>query len=269
MFHNYVKKYFLSLCAIIKNEIHIIEWINYYRKIGVEHFFIYDNESDIPLSETLNDYKSICTIKKIKGKDKQLICYKECVKEYGKLSEWIAFIDGDEYILPIEDNNLTDFLLKRMHLQAVGINWILYGTSFHNEKPNGSVIENFTYNEGIQNMHIKTILKPKYFIDCPNNPHHMIMENPKLYQDPTGFPITGPFNHNQSISIIRINHYCVYSAEEFNNKIKRGKALGSNVTGNLSVLVGHYYIHTPLDDNDIHTMCNQFHDTLIIDKYCK
>ena len=42
-----MSKYYLSLCCIIKNERYLEEFINYYRILGVEHFYIFDNESSI------------------------------------------------------------------------------------------------------------------------------------------------------------------------------------------------------------------------------
>ena len=44
-------KYFLSLTAIIKDEDYLEEFIIYYMILGVEHFFLYDNESTIPLKK--------------------------------------------------------------------------------------------------------------------------------------------------------------------------------------------------------------------------
>ena len=37
-------KYFLSLCCIIKDEKYLEEFIIYHHIVGVEHFYIYDNE---------------------------------------------------------------------------------------------------------------------------------------------------------------------------------------------------------------------------------
>ena len=49
-------KYFLSLCCIIKDERYLEEFIIYYNLLGVEHFYIYDNESNYKISERLNHY---------------------------------------------------------------------------------------------------------------------------------------------------------------------------------------------------------------------
>ena len=40
---------YLSILCIIKNEDYLEEFILYHYLLGVEHFYIYDNESDIPI----------------------------------------------------------------------------------------------------------------------------------------------------------------------------------------------------------------------------
>ncbi len=40
-------KYYLSICAIFKNEAaYLGEWIEFHRLAGVEHFYLYNNLSD-------------------------------------------------------------------------------------------------------------------------------------------------------------------------------------------------------------------------------
>lgn len=49
--------YYLSVVLIVKNASRYIEeWINYHRIVGVEKFYIYDNESNDNLKEVLKPY---------------------------------------------------------------------------------------------------------------------------------------------------------------------------------------------------------------------
>ena len=42
-----MKKYFLSVLSIFKNESHILEeWLNHYINEGVDHFYLLNNNSD-------------------------------------------------------------------------------------------------------------------------------------------------------------------------------------------------------------------------------
>ncbi|MDR0796472.1 MAG: glycosyltransferase family 92 protein, partial [Tannerella sp.] len=49
--------YYLTVCAIAKNEgPYFKEWIEWHQKIGVEKFYIYDNESGDHTKEVLEPY---------------------------------------------------------------------------------------------------------------------------------------------------------------------------------------------------------------------
>jgi hypothetical protein len=190
--------------------------------IGVEHFYIYDNESSVPIKERLNNFKDICTIIDYPGKIKQLSAYNDCLKKYGKDSKWMIFIDGDEYILPKKHNNLKDFLQEYDDYYAVGINWVMFGSSFHDKKQNGFLIDKYRYRNKNQNQHIKSIVKPEYTIEFDSNPHCAKITDETKYVDPTKKRISGPFNNNNTIDIIQINHYYEKSVEEQMEKQKRG-----------------------------------------------
>ena len=50
-------KYFMSIACIIKNEgPYLREWLEYHKLIGVEHFYVYDNESSDNTKEVLQPY---------------------------------------------------------------------------------------------------------------------------------------------------------------------------------------------------------------------
>lgn len=40
----------------------------------------------------------------------QISAYKDCIEKYRSESQWIGFIDIDEFIVPIKYNNIFDFL---------------------------------------------------------------------------------------------------------------------------------------------------------------
>jgi Glycosyltransferase family 92 len=44
--HAMQAKYGVSICAIVRNEArYILEWIAFHKAIGIDHFYIYDNQS--------------------------------------------------------------------------------------------------------------------------------------------------------------------------------------------------------------------------------
>ena len=248
-------KYFLSLCCIIKNERYLEEFIMYYRLLGVEHFYIYDNESTIPISQRLTNpyFTRMCTIKHIPGKIQQLNAYNDCIAKYRLETKWLIIVDGDEYILPKKENHksIRNFLQGYKDYHAIGINWMMFGSSFHDTIQDGLCIDNYRYCEGNQNMHIKTICKPKFVVNVPN-PHYVILKDPSKYVDPQKKIISGPFNKNYTIDIIQINHYWGKSKEEHFEKRDRGRA----TTNQLRVI-----------DVNPHLNFNSIIDNTLPDKY--
>lgn len=222
----------VAICAIAKNENDIEDWIIYHYMLGIQHFFIYDNGSDFPLEDRLNNskFKEICTIKNVIGKNRQISSYHSCLNGNKNKFEWIAFLDCDEYIVLKEDENIIEFLNKRDHLQGIALSWIVYGTSFHdissyteNYTTEEPVFSKYTYNQGFNDRHVKSIVKPKYTNYFQGNPHFCNIKNPDLYEDPCGNKINGPFNYIDSTNVACINHYFCKSADLFMKKKKRGR----------------------------------------------
>lgn len=238
---------------IIKDEENLEELLTYYWIHGVEHFYIYDNDSNIPIKNRLTQFlfKKICTVIDFSGIDQQLNAYNHCLKNYGKNTNWLFIIDGDEYILPKKHKTLRDFLFDYNDYHAIGINWVFFGTSFHDKKQNGFIINNYRYTSNKQDKHIKTVCKPKYVKEC-KNPHFVDLYDPSKYVDPMKNIINGPFNEiSGNTNIIQINHYYTRSIEESYKKENRGSADTTN------------YYKIPHS----HDLYNDIKDNTIADKY--
>jgi len=216
--------YYLSICTIIKDEPNLEEFILFHYIQGVEHFFIYDNESAYPLSERLSRYffTQICTIINFPGKPQQINSYKHCLSNYGYKTKWLLFADGDEYICPKIHYSIREFLNNYDDVHAIGINWVFFGTSFHDKKQDGFIIDKYRYRSNQQDQHIKTVCKPEFTKTC-NHPHFVELYDPSKYVDSKRNIISGPFNNNYNIDIIQINHYYTKSLENSYEKQNRGR----------------------------------------------
>lgn len=114
----------------------------------------------------------------------------------------------------------------KFHKNAGGIavNWLIFGSSGHETKPEGGVLENYLMcsekNFG-PNHFIKTISDPSKILGFgnPHNPiykfgFHNLNENGEI----SHYPQTKEVNHEK----IRINHYFTKSKEEYIKKKNRG-----------------------------------------------
>lgn len=233
---------YLSIVCIIKNEANYIEeWIAYYKLMGVEHIYLFNNGStdnihDVLATEIEAGYVSLFDFK---GVNAQLPVYRMTAKYLRHLSRWVAYIDADEFVLPIQ-KTLKEYLKENEKYPAIGINWIVYGPCGHKTKPEGLVTENYWYTfedkDNLLNLRIKSIVNPEQVYDV-SSPHFCILKNGKYAVDENGEEITtkwmyisasgAAFTGENNTQKIRINHYWTKSEEELHKKCDRGYAAGS------------------------------------------
>ena len=106
-------KYYLSVCAIAKNEgPYFEEWIEWHRKQGVEKFYIYDNESTDCTKEVLQPYieSGLVEYNYWPGQKQQLATYDDCFERHRLETRWLAVIDLDEFIVPMKNKTIPEFL---------------------------------------------------------------------------------------------------------------------------------------------------------------
>lgn len=224
-------QYYLAVCAIAKNEgPYFKEWIEWHRKHGVEKFYIYDNESTDNTKEELVPYIESGLVEYIyfPGFKKQLAAYDDCLKKHRVDVRWIAFIDLDEFIVPIKDRSIPEFLRRFEDFPAVEVNWLIFGSGGAKKKSSEAVMSRFKCHSQpnhILNRHVKSIVNPRRvftMIGC-----HEVARISGYAVDSHGNPIKHNFREREpQQDVIRINHYAVRSYEEFVEKQSRGRAAG-------------------------------------------
>lgn len=223
-------KYYVAICCIAKNEDdYLFEWIDYHLRIGVNHFFIYDNDSARPIATTLSRYVEggFVTVEPIEGRAQQMSAHRHCLANHGDKSKWIAFIDVDEYIVPkTSKGSLPEFLVPYERYGGLGMHWLMFGSNGNIEKPKAHQIDSYTKRalktEPV-NDHIKSIVQPRYVKRVPDDPHHFRYKFGKYCVNENFERIDGPIVNHTS-NQIQLNHYFLRSLEEFKVKIAKGRA---------------------------------------------
>ena len=229
-------KHYLTICAIAKNEgAYFKEWIDWHRDLGVEKFYIYDNDSTDDTKVVLKPYieSGIVEYHFISGTKKQLPAYDDCLAKYRLEARWIAVIDLDEFIVPIKDKSIPDFLKRFEDFSVVEINCLIYGSGGAKEKGSGGVMERFKWHSAPEhrlNRGVKSIIDPRRvfnLIGC----HEAARISGKA-ADSHGQVIKKNWVNRVPIQdVIRINHYAVKSYEEFLQKRARGRARINKIRG--------------------------------------
>lgn len=226
-------QYYLAVCAIAKDEgPYFKEWIEWHRSRGVDKFYIYDNESTDCTRAVLEEYVREGLVEYIPfpGYRRQLAAYDDCLMRHRFDARWIAFIDLDEFIVPVKDRTIPEFLRRFEAFPAVEINWLVYGSGGAKKRLPGTMMERFRRHSQpshVLNRHVKSIVDPRRvfnMIGC-----HEAARISGCAADSHGNPIKKNFREREpQQDVIRINHYAVRSYEEFQEKQARGRASGTN-----------------------------------------
>lgn len=206
----------IGVCLIIKNEnSYLEEWLTHYRSLGVDNFFIYDNNSETPITSSDDDVEVVLWDNEEFRSQNE--AYLDCCKRHPSF-DYIGFFDTDEFYHSKTMNvkeDISHLKEKFGEFSGLGIFWRMYGKPFPyftERQP----ITNYTHYH--PNKHIKSFIDPKTIKFFPD-PHF-----PKIkgrYIDELGRTLIAPTGRHTS-ETIWIKHTWTRSENEFREKIERG-----------------------------------------------
>ncbi len=200
------------------------EWIEYHRLLGVEHFYLYENESTDNTLEVLKPYILAGLVEVIPWpnipahKDHrghafdayQIKAFNHCIQLTKYNVQWLAVLDIDEYIVPTQGKDSLFALLNREARTDTGslvLNWMIYGTSDVWKIPENKLLTE-TLTMRADDKHpwhalTKCLHKPQAVADCLVHEAHLKKGYKRKFLNPTDF---------------RINHYWTRDMQECINK---------------------------------------------------
>ena len=136
----------LSVAAIFKDEARFLgEWLQFHSGVGVDHFFLYDDDSSDDFLAVLEPWIASGRVTLISGRGmNQVSAYNDCIRRFAETSRWIAFIDLDEFLFSPKSRDLKQILSRYRDQPAIFVYWVLYGSSGHVSRPEGYVIDSYT-----------------------------------------------------------------------------------------------------------------------------
>jgi hypothetical protein len=219
----------LAITSIQRNRNpYIVEWIAFHLAMGFNQFYIYAHKTVDGMTDTLLRLSKKYPIQvfAIEMDDfPQIHAYQHAWKNFGNAVDWMAFIDGDEFLFPTHQRSMQDALQPygNKPISALGVYWKCYGSNGHVADPSGLLLENYPRHSRTDfepNRHIKSILKGRSNAN-PNRSHLFETEHGTF--DESMRPITSGcmLDYAPSYDSFRINHYVVQSRDFF-FKIKQG-----------------------------------------------
>jgi hypothetical protein len=220
----------LAVCAIFKNEApYVLEWIAYHRAIGFDHLVLYDNDSSDGGAELIRSSWAADTATVIHWPDRpgQLSAYRHFIHNFAAGFEWAAFIDLDEFLLPLHGGSIAEMLRSWPEFSAVLVHWRVFGPSGWSDPPDGLVIENYHLRSADDmpvNCHVKSIVRCADLVDVTTNPHEFQVKGrvcDTLGREVSNIAIQPTPCHANLV----VNHYITRSRHDWMAKIRRGSAM--------------------------------------------
>ena len=240
----------VAICIMVKNDQeYILEWLTHHRELGVDHFYLYDNEST-PRYENLGDdvtitywdenhyfepifpkinhnyyrpemFQSIECTELItthwpfapERDSKQFKAYQHCLNNYGDKHDWISFIDSDEFINVAEGLNIKTALdsLDEPNLAQLLMKWRVFSSSGHLTK---QPLQKQAYTDWYPDYQVKTFVKPDR-IFAINSLHIMAIYPGFKTKTEDNQYRSSISKHTHSSEIIWVNHYWARSRQDF------------------------------------------------------
>ncbi|GMO23395.1 MAG: hypothetical protein Ta2B_02590 [Termitinemataceae bacterium] len=165
----------------------------------------------------------------------QVGSYNDAIKRYRNKTKWLAFVDIDEFIVPLSKEKITEAITEietriSKKIFVLDVHRVGYGYSGFEKKPEGLVIENYTKSNGVEKYY-KSIVNPRAVVwmcgaHSTVNLFNITATNEKgikIKNESYGEKAFKYLSDLSSISCehIRINHYRTKSYEEYKQKIER------------------------------------------------
>uniref|UniRef100_A0A1D1Z1Y4 Glycosyltransferase family 92 protein n=2 Tax=Anthurium amnicola TaxID=1678845 RepID=A0A1D1Z1Y4_9ARAE len=208
-------KHRMCICTMVRNQARFLtEWITYHAHIGVERWFIYDNNSEDSaehIVRVMEDYN--VTRHAWPWVKTQEAGFAHCALRARAACEWVGFMDVDEFLyLPSPELSLHDVLKNYSmgfpHVAELRTVCHTFGPSGHRAPPPDGVTMGYTCRMASPERH-KSIIRPEALSpSLINVVHHFHLKD--------GFQYV-----NMDRGVMVINHYKYQAWEVFKEKFYR------------------------------------------------
>lgn len=253
-----IKNTKICVCTPVKKENRYIkEYVEHYKKYGVDKIFLYDNNNvdGERLENVIGKYikKGFVEIFDYRGKINPIYnimndCYQRNYQNY----DWLIFFEVDEHIHLSNYTNLKLYLQRDAfkNCEIIHLNWVYHTDNnliYYDNRPLHirfpEVEPNARNNVNKSVSCVKSILRghiPNVVIKCP----HKLTKKLKLKKcNGFGVPVVfkGIHTPNPDFKFYYIDHYFNKSLEEFVEKLNKGDGLNGQEAWFKYVRIGSYF----------------------------
>jgi hypothetical protein len=236
----------VGIAAIMRDEVRYApEWARFHHAAGVRRFIVYDDGSTdgtadalravlppgaltvVPWAQRLEDARL--------GREvhNQVLAYAHAASNFGADLRWMAFIDPDEFLIPVSARSIPE-ALEGLDVPSISLPWHMFGFSGHEVAPVGPVLRNYTRRAravagdapGLRAF--KMIADPSRITAM--RVHSLRCDGSEASWNDRGERAADPSARTErwaSAERLQLNHYYTRSRAELEAKIARGPNLSS------------------------------------------
>jgi hypothetical protein len=230
----------LAVVLIAKNEErHIEDWLKFHALAGARTAIIYDNGST---DQTVERAKRVSALEVIVvpwvtdirlgriALKRQPLAYAHAICTFGAGFRWMAFIDIDEYIVPVETDTIEEALLGLGDVKNISLPWTMFGPDGHEMPPKEPAI--FAY-ESRATRRLPKITNFKCIVDPCDvvrvSTHKFLTKSmgARSVNDRGESAKNHKTRRTETFATadrLQLNHYYTFSRQELSEKI-RGEAV--------------------------------------------
>lgn len=256
----------ICIVSVFKDEApYLEEWIAFHRLLGVRAFVLYDNGSTDESRAVLAPLETAGVVRVVDWRvftdleRPQGLAHAHAFVNYGAAYRWMACIDVDEFLFPLEGSSLPETLAAYADLPSLSLPWFNFGPDGHGEKPPGLVIENYRERavypfraDQYALVRHKTLVDPSRVTAAGTHLHATDGGPPASFNE-RGERFTRETARDFRFLCserLRLNHYFTRSEEEMARKLAKGRVSrrGAVATNALDNRLRQYGLATERDE---------------------
>lgn len=220
-----MKQHTLTAVLLIRDENEYLpEWLEWHVAQGVEHFYLYDDSRESSVADVLGDYAPMCTVRDANRYryHLQFEAYIDALRRFGHETEWMAFIDTDEFLRSVDGTSITA-MLNAMPASAAAVlcPWVVYNANGKMAKTSGKVRERFTQavEWPLSNPNWKSIVRPA-LVETMAAHSPIKMSEGAVLVDAHGGSVADKYDLPADKLVV--DHYFTKSYEEWVERLAKG-----------------------------------------------
>lgn len=239
----------IAIGVIVRDEgRYLREWLRFHEYLGVDHFILYDDgstDATVQIAQTACKRAAVTVFpwsQRLRSKpekvaiNNQIVAYGHCLSNYRNRFRWMAFLDVDEFLLPLSASTIPAVLDTLSTCPLIALPWAMFGTCGHLQRPVLPTTQAYTRRldpsvpEGVHGLaNVKCIFDPQAVTRL--HVHRMRVNGTETAHNDRGVafhltPRSGPAQ--LTCDAFQLNHYYSRSQEDVEAKIQRGRVGDTN-----------------------------------------